>query len=45
MQRGAREALQTFLAKVLQRCQQGFSVQQVGLVPHTSIKNKFPYVK
>lgn len=40
----AREGLQAFLVRVLERCQQGFGVlHTVGRVPRTSIANKLKY--
>lgn len=44
--RAAQEALRGFLVGVLDRCTQGWHVaHHLGFLPHTSIKNKFPYVK
>ena len=40
----AREGLQAFLGRVLERCQQGFGVlHTVGRLPRTSIANKLKY--
>ncbi|KAL4452463.1 hypothetical protein ABPG75_008125 [Micractinium tetrahymenae] len=43
---GAQEALRTFLLGAIDRWSQGLGLaQQLGVLPHTSIKNKFPYSK
>lgn len=43
---GAQEALRTFLLGAIDRWSQGLGlVHQLGVLPHTSIKNKFPYSK
>lgn len=42
----ARESLQAFLVRVIDRCQQGFGVAgTLGLLPRTSIANKLKYYK
>lgn len=42
----AREGLQAFLVRVIDRCQQGFGVADtLGFLPRTSIANKLKYYK
>ena len=42
----ARDALRAFLVTVSDRCVAGWHVvHHLGFLPHTSIKNKFPYHK
>ena len=44
--RDARDALRAFLVTVSDRCVAGWHVaHHLGFLPHTSIKNKFPYHK
>ncbi|KAL4450139.1 hypothetical protein ABPG77_010808 [Micractinium sp. CCAP 211/92] len=43
---GAQESLRTFLLGAIERWSQGLGlVHQLGVLPHTSIQNKFPYSK
>lgn len=45
-QQSPREALRYFLQTVTARCAQGWHVfHHLGFLPHTSLKDKFPYYK
>lgn len=42
----ARESLQAFLVRVIDRCQQGFgTANTLGFLPRTTIANKLKYYK
>ena len=45
-ERSPKEALRHFQVTVTERCVQGWNVpHHLGFLPHTSLKDKFPYYK